>query len=325
MPSTVTHAYFANDLYDILPIGLKKLLMDDKQRLRLFAQSTDPFIFYNLLKKKDQKVRDFQNYFHQNKTREFFINLVNYIKYNNYYQNSEVMAFLYGFIAHYALDTKVHPFVYYKTGNFIEDDPTTYKYRNKHICMETFIDNYMIKQKENINPYNFKFYNFTFDLTPFSKELKEVIDYAFKETFNFDNFSTYYYKSLKDMYYSLKYLRYDKYGLKMFAYKTVDKFTSPKTFKFQAVSYHTPLKDNFNYLNANHSPWVHPTLKREKHHESFIELYSIALHDAKKIITDVNSYLKDTKKINLRTVFKNYSYLTGKDCNNKNNLKYFEF
>ena len=83
MPATITHAYFANDLYDILPIGLKKLLMDDKQKLRMFAQSTDPFIFYNLLRKKDQKIRDFQSHFHQNKTSEFFINLVNYIKYNN--------------------------------------------------------------------------------------------------------------------------------------------------------------------------------------------------------------------------------------------------
>ena len=50
----------------------------------------------------------------------------------------------------------------------------------------------------------------------------------------------------------------------------------------------------------------------------------MSVKDCKKIITDVNSYLKDTKKINLKNVFKNYSYLTGKDCNNKNKLKYFE-
>lgn len=325
MPATVTHAYFANDLYDILPIGLKKLLMDDKLKLRMFAQSTDSFIFYNLLKKKDQKIRDFQSFFHTNKTREFFINLVNYIKYNNYYQNSEIMAFLYGFISHYVLDSKLHPFIFYKTGVYKEDDPNTYKYKHKHEYMENFLDNYMIKQKDNINPYSFKFYDFTFDLTPFSKELIEVIDYTFKETFNFNNFSQYYYKSLKDMYKALKYLRYDKYGTKMFIYKTIDKFTSKKAFKLKAVSYHTPLKDKYNYLNNNHTTWVHPCIKREKHHESFIELYSIALHDVKKIITDVNYYLKDTKKINLKNIFKNYSYLTGKDCNNKNILKYFEY
>ena len=324
MPATITHAYFANDLYDILPIGLKKLLIDDKLKLRMFSQSTDPFIFYNLLKRKDQHIRDFQKYFHQNKSQDFFINLVNYIKYNNYYQNSEVMAFLYGFISHYILDSKLHPFIIYKTGMVNEEDENTYKYRNKHEYMENFLDNYMIKQKENITPYNFKFYNFTFDLKPFSKELIEVMDYTFKETFNFKNFSKYYYKALKDMYKSLKYLRYDKYGLKMVCYKTIDKFTSNKTFKLQAVSYHTPLKDEFNYLNLNHSTWIHPSLKREKHTESFIELYSIALKDTKKIITDVNSYLKGTKKVNLKNVFKNNSYLTGKNCNNKNILKYFE-
>ena len=324
MPATVTHAYFANDLYDILPIGLKKLLMDDKKKLRMFSQSTDAFIFYNLLKKKDQKIRDFQAFFHNNKSQKFFINLVNYIKYNNYYQNSEIMAFLYGFISHYVLDSKLHPFIIYKTGVFNESDVSTYKYRNKHEYMENFLDNYMIKQRENITPYSFKFYDYSFDLTPFSKELIEVIDYAFKETFNFHNFSIYYYKSLKDMYRALKYLRYDKYGIKMFCYKTIDKLTSNKTFKLQAISYHTPLKDEFNYLNNNHSTWIHPCLKREKHNESFIELYSIALKDTKKIITDVNSYLKGTKKVNLKTVFNNYSYVTGKDCNNKNKLKYFE-
>ena len=76
MPSTVTHAYFANDVYDNLPIGLKKLLMDDKKKLRMFAQSTDPFIFYKLLSRKDKKIRNFQKYFHENKSQEFFINLI---------------------------------------------------------------------------------------------------------------------------------------------------------------------------------------------------------------------------------------------------------
>lgn len=324
MPATITHAYFANDLYDVLPIGLKKLLMDDKQKLRMFAQSTDPLIFYNLLKKKDQKIREFQSYFHQNKTGDFFINLINYIKYNNYYQNSEIMAFLYGFLSHYILDCKIHPFIIYKTGFFKEDDNKTYKYRNMHDYMENFLDNYMIKQKEGINPYKFKFYDFWYSKEPFSKELIEVIDYAFKETYNIKDFSKYYYKALNDMYKALKYLRYDRYGIKMFIYKSFDKFAKDKTFKLQAISYHTNLKDEKNYLNANHTLWFHPSLKREKHHESFIELYRIALDEILSTIKEVNKYLKDTKKVNLKKLIKNNSYLTGKDCHNKNNLKYFE-
>ena len=110
----------------------------------------------------------------------------------------------------------------------------------------------------------------------------------------------------------------------MFIYKSIDKLTSDKTFKLQAISYHTNLKDENNYLNANHTTWIHPCLKREKHNESFIELYRIALDETLSIIKEVNKYLKDQKQVNLKKLIKNNSYLTGKDCNNKNKLKYFE-
>lgn len=325
MPATFTHALFADDIYDELPIGLKKLLIDDKASLRMFAQSTDPFIFYKLGNKKGKKIREFQSHFHKNKSQEFFLNLINYIKYNNYYQNKEIMAFLYGFISHYVLDSTVHPYVHYKCGYVKKDDPSTYKYKNQHEYMENFLDNYLIKQRKNIDPYKYKFYDYCFMLKPFSKELVEVIDYAFKETFNFNNFSTYYYKALKDMYFYLKYFRYDRYGIKMFIYKSVDRFTKPNMFRLEAISYHRPLKDVNNYLNLNHQEWCHPCLKREKHKESFIELYAMALKEAMRIIRDVNNYLKGTKKVDLKKDFKNLSYSTGKNCDNKNELKYFEY
>ena len=83
MPATVTHAYFGMDVYNNLPIGLKELLMDEKKSIRMFAQGMDPFFFYHKISLKNgKKQQDFALYFHTNKTREFFINLVNYIRYN---------------------------------------------------------------------------------------------------------------------------------------------------------------------------------------------------------------------------------------------------
>ena len=57
------------------------------------------------------------------------------------------MVFLYGFICHYVLDSNVHPFVFYKTGLFDKKDKNSYKYNNLHAFMETYFDNYMIKEK----------------------------------------------------------------------------------------------------------------------------------------------------------------------------------
>lgn len=326
MPATVTHAYFGMDVYNNLPIGLKELLMDEKKDLRMFAQGMDPFFFYHKISLKNgKKQQDFALYFHTNKTREFFINLVNYIKYNNYYQIPDVMAYLYGFIAHYVLDSTIHPYVFYKTGEWKKTDKETYKYRGLHHNMEVFLDNYLISKREQEKVHSFKFYDYCFEFKPFSKELEEVIDYAFKETFGINEMSNFYKQALKDMHFALKYFRYDKIGVKRMVYTTCEAITSKSFFPFSVISYHISTDDKKNYLNLDKQEWCHPCLKREKHTDSFDELYDKSLQEALDIIKKVNAYIKDTKKVDLTKVFKNLSYKTGKDCTKDYELKYFEF
>lgn len=326
MPATVTHAYFGMDVYNNLPIGLKELLMDEKKDLRMFAQGMDPFFFYHKISLKNgKKQQDFALYFHTNKTREFFINLVNYIKYNNYYQIPDVMAYLYGFIAHYVLDSTIHPYVFYKTGEWKKTDKETYKYRGLHHNMEVFLDNYLISKREQEKVHSFKFYDYCFEFKHFSKELEEVIDYAFKETFGINEMSNFYKQALKDMHFALKYFRYDKTGVKRMVYTTCEAITPKSFFPFSVISYHISTDDKKNYLNLNKEEWCHPCLKREKHTDSFDELYDKSLQEALDIIKKVNAYIKDTKKVDLTKVFKNLSYKTGKDCAKDYELKYFEF
>ena len=46
MPATIVHSYFANDVYDILPKSIKSKV--STSRLKMFGQSTDSLMFYNL-------------------------------------------------------------------------------------------------------------------------------------------------------------------------------------------------------------------------------------------------------------------------------------
>ena len=48
MPSTITHAYFANDVYNKMSIPTKELLLDHKEMLKTSAQNTDVLFFYNI-------------------------------------------------------------------------------------------------------------------------------------------------------------------------------------------------------------------------------------------------------------------------------------
>lgn len=323
MPATAVHAYFAQDLNDILPKEIKNKL--DVNRLRMFGQSTDSLMFYNLFSiLPGKKIRNFQKYFHTNKTQEFFVNLINYIKENDYTEDTGVNSFLVGTICHYVLDSTVHPYIYYKTGYFNKNDKSTYKYNNVHTFMETFLDNDMIKRRESINPYKFNISKFSFDTSKFSNELKDTIKYTFKETFDVDNMDKIYYKSLKQMRNSIFIFRQDRYGIKKFFYKLADTFTSKRVFRFEAISYHYPLNDRHNFLNENHKLWRNPCNYSLTSEESFLDLYLRALKLAKVMICASFDYINE-KDIELEKVFINKSYITGLDCELDKELKYFEF
>lgn len=323
MPATAVHAYFAQDLNDILPKEIKNKL--DVDRLKTFGQSTDSLMFYNLFSiLPGKKIRDFQKYFHTNKTQDFFVNLINYIKENDYTEDIDVNSFLVGTICHYVLDSTVHPYIYYKTGYFNKNDKSTYKYNNVHTFMETFLDNDMIKRRESINPYKFNISKFSFDTSKFSNELNDTIKYTFKETFDVDNMDKIYYKSLKQMRNSIFIFRQDRYGIKKFFYKLADTFTSKRVFRFEAISYHYPLNDRHNFLNENHKLWRNPCDYSLTSEESFLDLYLRALKLAKVMICASFDYING-KDIELEKVFINKSYITGLDCELDKELKYFEF
>ena len=322
MPATITHAFFAKDVYDILPLEINKKL--DLNRCKMFAQSTDSLMFYNLFSPlPGKKIRKYQSYFHRNQSQEFFINLLRFI-HDNGFQDEDIYSFLVGFICHYALDTTVHPYVVYKTGVFNKKKPSTYKYNNVHAFMEAFIDNDMVRRREKCNPYTFDFISFCFDVRPFSKSLNHAINYSFYNTFGWREMSKIYYKSLKQMKTYLKVFRKDPHGVKKNIYKFVDTITPRNTYRFEAISYYYPLKDRHNFLNSNHKLWRNPTTYDMTSTESFVDLYLKAIKLAKVLICASFDYLNG-KEIDLEQVFTNNSYITGLDCNLKKELKYFEF
>lgn len=323
MPATITHAYFTQDVYEILPNSFKSKL--NINRLKMFGQSMDSLMFYNLFSiYPGKKIRDFNRYFHRNKTQEYFINMINYIKDNNLSDDVDVNSFLVGSICHFVLDSTIHPFIIYKTGVMDKKKPSTYKYNNVHEFMEVFLDNDMVRRRENTNPYKFNISKFCFDTRKFSDNLNNLIDNTFDVTFDLQNMSGIYYKSLKQMKSALHLFRRDPYGNKRNLYKIIDTFTSKKFFRFESISYYYPIKDRHNFLNSNHKLWRNPTTYGMTSNESFVDLYLKSIKIAKVMICASFDYIAG-KEIELEKIFLNNSYVHGLDCNKEKGLKYFEF
>ena len=98
MPATATHAFFAKDVYDILPDEICEDL--DLNKCKMYSQSVDSLKFYNLFSLLPGKmVRHFQGYFHENNSQEFFINILRYMR-DNEVKDIDTYSFLFGSICH---------------------------------------------------------------------------------------------------------------------------------------------------------------------------------------------------------------------------------
>ena len=79
MPATITHSYFAMDVFDILPDTIKNKM--EPSRLRMFGQAFDPLMFYNLFSiLPGKKIRKLDDYCHTHKTKEFFLSMLKIMK-----------------------------------------------------------------------------------------------------------------------------------------------------------------------------------------------------------------------------------------------------
>ncbi|MCI8589070.1 MAG: zinc dependent phospholipase C family protein [Bacilli bacterium] len=326
MASSLTHAYFILDVYDRLGMKSRELLMPEKELLKTAAQSMDVLFFYNLTNlKKGKKMRDFGEFFHQHRAYEFFETLIQYIKYNQFQYDSEVMAFLYGMLSHYILDSTIHPYVVYRTGYYDKKNPETYKYNQFHGEMESYFDDYLVMIHENKKPWKFPCHKFCFNVKKIGSGLQEVMDFTYKEVWGIEQFHKYYLTSIQQMRFFYRVFRYDPYGFKRKFYQTID-FICPKSFLRKApLSYHMKMQKNKWFLNLEHKRWYNPTDKRTQSTESLLELYTSSLNTTVQLIRELNQYLYYDKKIQLKKLIQNRNYLTGKDCAQKKELKHFEF
>jgi len=326
MPSSMTHNYFMLDVYNKLDESIKNnIIIEDA---KTFAQGPDIFYFYNMcLGKKSNKYRKMGNYMHKHNINLYFKNIINYIIDNKLENDKQCISFLYGSIAHFVLDSVIHPFVFYKTGVFIKGMPDTYKYNGLHQEMEYYLDAYMIFQNEKIEAKKFKMYKHLLNNSKLSNNTLNLIGNVIENTYGYENMDKVYDRCIKDMKLFYKLFNYDPYGIKMFLYGLLDIITPRKFIRKKKFSFFLTHNSKKHYLNLEKNEWNHPVDLYETYNYSFIELYIIALDKTCNIINEINKILNSDRKNDkkIEKLFNNLSYITGKDCYEERKMKYFEF
>ena len=310
MPSLVTH--YLHGLEVNKRIKNKYL---DSNKYAIFNQSHD-FLYYSF----NKVYKDTAKKGHHKNTREFIINTIRYIKENNLEKDGPSIAFLYGIINHYVLDSTCHPYIFYLSGVYNKEKKETRKYIGLHSVIEKGIDKLLY---EELCKKKFKKLNIATEVLKNEDLscLKDLINYVYKETYKIDNIFDEYYKCYKKMRKFNRFVVIDRTGIKRILYSLIDGIT----FKHFGIlsCYSTSIKPKYDLLNNDHNNWKHPVMGTIKD-KSFLELFEESTKKSTNIIEKVNEILYDEKDFSiLDKVVKDVDYSTGLEIKNNKRMTYF--
>lgn len=330
MPALFTHHIFAEEVYK----RLDKKIIDkiDKERIiyQTFSQSHDYLFYYNSLNiKKTKKINFLGKIGHRRKTQAYLINIIKLIKKYHLEQYQPDIAYLFGCITHYVLDSTCHPLIFYKTGIYDPKNKETKKYKGLHSVMERNIDSLYYKKYYKRDFINCNITKEIIKKPKLSVDLITLINMVYEETYNEKNVGLYIKKGISDSRRIYSIFINDKKGIKEKIYSFIDKINHHR--HGYLYCYTTSFKPNKTYLNLEHKTWNHPCFKDQTYNYSFDDLFEQSINKCINIINNIYSVLYENKDINiLYDLIPNISYSTGLlidkgKINSNRKMQFFEF
>ena len=282
----------------------------------LGAQFTDP-MYYVTFHKDHKRYRRIADRTHDTNTRELLINVVNHVKTHPTDTNR---SFLFGFLAHYALDVKLHPYVYHHVGIYQIDNPATHGWRGLHLKFERSIDAVLYEQDTGKPS---RFLRLTNDFITTKRahpDLKLLMQDVLGKQFAIEDGGDVFHTGVKHMYWVLRLLTTDRFGWKKALFRLVDVLVKSRYLFVADMSFYNHVEP-YDFLNLEHRTWHHP-VTNEPSNKSVPDLYDEAIAFANELLDNTDKYLAG-EAIDLSTVFTNLSLNSGVDCDRSKPFQYF--
>lgn len=282
--------------------------------------SQGPDYFYYVLNQNDKVLaQKAGNALHQQKTQLFLHHLLDLAIQQ---KSLELYDYVLGFLTHHALDVAIHPYIFYYTGVYKEEDPKTYEYAGLHLQFERKVDISFIKHRFGFSPHLRRLAKKILPFNEMPEMVKNAIDQAVEKTYDLKATGPLFEKGYLNMRKVEHYLVTDRLCIKRPLLKLVTPYKKPRATYYQDLSHCQNIK-NFDYLNLKNKPWKHPVLGTEQT-ESVLDLYD----HAKQLVTPwidalKEAYEKEDAAI-LSSLLPNASYETGLPLDKAQRMHYFK-
>jgi hypothetical protein len=252
MPNLVTHSLFADEICD----SLQDPGLHERLHLMEIGSSGPDFLFFHRMpsiaaSKKDSLPR-LGVLLHHEKINDFYCILAREIHaQKNRERREDMFAYAIGHLCHWALDSTMHPYIFYRTGNC--------KGRSAwmHHRFESLLDTFMLKIKKDadistINPA----YAYAHPSLHEQKVIASLYQPALNELFGTNVRKADVAKALQDWHRMQKIFN-DPSSRKGAVLKTMEKL-SGNEFLFSGYLIPVQAKDNADIFNLLHKTWKNP-------------------------------------------------------------------
>ncbi len=301
MPSSIVHRYIGLDTLNKLDKKPYELINNHLNNYILYCQCTDVLYFYKIIGFNGKRIQNLGHQFHWHSVFKSFNYLLDLNKEN---KDPELFTFIAGFITHYKADSTMHPFI-----NYQAQDDDKIKMYDKHFMIETYLDNYYLQKRENVDYRKYKMYKLIFNHTK-EQVIIDAVEGLYKNIFNAEGVGKCYYKGVSSMKRVFRFIRYDPLKIKKQLLKLIDlnHFHVRRT---RYLSYNFPLDNNDKILNLSHNEWHNNRDASIKSSKSFDDLWEDVVNMSYPIINELYKYVFENKKVDLRKLIGNVSLSSG--------------
>lgn len=302
MPAFSTHFIFAEEMMNALKDTADFTLNEDA--VYLGAQGPDIFFFHRSMPwMPGRTLRKTGSLIHRIKPSVLLESMRSYTDISS--DRNIALSYVWGFILHYSLDRKCHPYVYAYQDKIVKANRFTNPH-TAHNLIEFAMDSFLLNKRLKItDTMAFKTAETVSVKPDILFEIAKLYEYVLPKTIGMNISKNQIVTAFKDTKYIQK-ITNDKSGIKRIFLTPIDYIIAPfsKNFKFTAMIRPGDLEKAKKYANIENNVWVSP-YSGEKHTQSFEDLFIEAKGDALNMIKDFKAGKSAAQITN------NLSFLTG--------------
>lgn len=325
MPDTISHYLFGLDTTKaITNLSLYKVIKNHRNLFFIGCQGPDPMYYHAPFKQANYA--HVASLMHTQHTGYFLTSALCFAKKQMDDEDAyaSCIAYLCGMICHYALDVCTHPYIFYLSGLYVPDDPSTHQYKGLHKKIEIAIDALLLEEQFNKKAHHFKVHKHILKPLELPNSVLALYDELLFSIYAIPNGGHIFKESYKDFrqYYQLT---YDTLGIKKHLTASVKPLLPPRISDFaNSFFYHNCVDEATDYLNGSKKVWLHP-VTGNVHIQSFKDLLKNAHKFAFYLLSNADDFLLSRISLEeLEQAFPNLSYVTGLSTSDTRPLKYFK-